>query len=66
MIDKSSLYQKPTDLPGGFLESCQPLADFVRSAVGKAYDEGFAAGRAASTLEHMQALTYKARPHSFS
>ena len=45
MMDK-----KPTELPAGYLEMMQPLAEWFMRQLVAAYDDGYSAGRADERL----------------
>lgn len=48
-------YEQPAQLPAGFLEVVQPLADWTMRQLISAYDDGYSAGRMdAARLEVMQ------------
>lgn len=44
------LYKKPTELPAGYLEMIQPLAEWFMRQLVAAYDDGYSAGRADERL----------------
>lgn len=44
------MYKQPTDLPAGYLEMLQPLAEWLRRQLVAAYDDGYTAGRADERL----------------
>lgn len=48
-------FERPTQLPAGFLEVVQPLADWTMKQLISAYDDGYSAGRMdAARLEVMR------------
>lgn len=47
---QDTFYAKPTELPAGFFEVCQPLAAWVLKSLVDAYDNGYSAGRTDSAL----------------
>lgn len=47
---KDTFYSKPTELPAGFFEVCQPLAAWVLKSLVDAYDNGYSAGRTDSAI----------------
>lgn len=44
------MYKQPTELPAGYLEMLQPLAEWLRRQLVAAYDDGYTAGRADERL----------------
>lgn len=44
------MYQQPTELPAGFIEMMQPLAEWLQRQLVAAYDAGYTAGRADERL----------------
>lgn len=52
---QDTFYCKPTELPAGFYEVCQPLAAWVLKSLVDAYDNGYSAGRTDSALLAAQA-----------
>lgn len=52
---KDTFYCKPTELPAGFFEVCQPLAAWVMRSLVDAYDNGYSAGRTDSAILASQA-----------
>ena len=48
-------FSRPSELPAGFLEIIQPLADWMMRQLVAAYDDGYSAGRMdAAHLECMR------------
>ena len=48
-------FKRPAQLPAGFLEVVQPLADWLMKQLVSAYDEGYSDGRMdAARLETMR------------
>lgn len=43
-------YSKPSELPAGYLEMMQPLAEWFMRQLVAAYDDGYSAGRADERL----------------
>jgi hypothetical protein len=56
---KENFYNKPTELPAGFFEVCQPLAAWVLKSLVDAYDNGYSAGRTDSAILAAQAKRAK-------
>lgn len=56
---KENFYNKPTELPAGFFEVCQPLAAWVLKSLVDAYDDGYSAGRTDSAILAAQAKRAK-------
>ena len=44
------MYKQPTELPAGYLEMMQPLAEWFMRKLVSAYDDGYSAGRADERL----------------
>ena len=44
------MYKTPTELPAGYLEMLQPLAEWFMRQLVSAYDDGYTAGRADERL----------------
>ena len=44
------MYKQPTELPAGYLEMLQPLAEWLKQQLIAAYDDGYTAGRADERL----------------
>lgn len=44
-------FQLPDELPGGFFEAVQPLADWVKKVMRDSYQSGYLAGKADSSRE---------------
>lgn len=44
------MYKKPTELPAGYLEMMQPLAEWFMRQLVAAYDDGYSDGRAEERL----------------
>lgn len=44
------MYKAPTELPAGYLEMLQPLAEWLMRKLVAAYDDGYTAGRADERL----------------
>lgn len=44
------MYKAPTELPAGYLEMLQPLAEWLMRKLVSAYDDGYTAGRADERL----------------
>lgn len=44
-------FHLPDELPGGFFEAVQPLADWVKKVMRDSYQSGYSAGRADSSTE---------------
>lgn len=43
-------YNKPTELPAGYLDVLQPLTEWLMRQLVAAYDDGYTAGRADERL----------------
>lgn len=56
---QENFYNKPTELPAGFFEVCQPLAAWVLKSLVDAYDNGYSAGRTDSAILAAQAKRLK-------
>ena len=56
---QENFYNKPTELPAGFYEVCQPLAAWVLKSLVDAYDNGYSAGRTDSAILAAQAKRVK-------
>lgn len=56
---QENFYNKPTELPAGFFEVCQPLAAWVLKSLVDAYDNGYSAGRTDSAILAAQAKRVK-------
>lgn len=56
---QENFYNKPTELPAGFFEVCQPLAAWVLKSLVDAYDNGYSAGRTDSAILAAQAKRAK-------
>jgi hypothetical protein len=56
---QDNFYNKPTELPAGFFEVCQPLAAWVLKSLVDAYDNGYSAGRTDSAILAAQAKRVK-------
>lgn len=53
-------FSRPSELPAGFLEIIQPLADWMMRQLVAAYDDGYSAGRMdAARLEVMRRTSPK-------
>lgn len=62
MIPDKHYFNPPEELPGGFLEIIQPLADWVMRQLVAAYDDGYSAGRMdAARLEVMKRTAHGAQ-----
>lgn len=48
------MYKAPTELPAGYLEMLQPLAEWLMRQLVAAYDDGYTAGRADERLLAMR------------
>lgn len=48
------MYKAPTELPAGYLEMLQPLAEWLMRKLVSAYDDGYTAGRADERLLAMR------------
>lgn len=50
------MYQKPNELPAGFLEVLQPLSEWLMRQQVAAYDAGYSAGRADERLLSLRSV----------
>lgn len=50
------LYEKPTELPAGYLEVLQPLSEWLMRQQVAAYDAGYSAGRADERLLSLRSV----------
>lgn len=50
------LYEKPTELPAGYLEVLQPLTEWLLRQQVAAYDSGYSAGRADERLLSLRSV----------
>lgn len=50
------MYKQPTELPAGYLEMMQPLAEWFMRKLVSAYDDGYSAGRADERLLALRRL----------
>lgn len=51
-------YAPPTQLPGGFWETQQPLADWLLCQLRAAYDAGYTDGRVAASVPRSELDVY--------
>ena len=49
-------YSQPKELPAGYLEMMQPLAEWFMRQLVTAYDDGYSAGRADERLLSMRSV----------
>lgn len=54
---RKPLYTAPDQMPGGFWDILQPLADWVMRQLVDAYDRGYTDGRADSARARCEART---------
>lgn len=52
-------YKSPAQMPGGFLETLQPLADWLMRQLVAAYDSGYTDGRADAAAARCEAAAHR-------
>lgn len=55
------MYQKPNELPAGYLEVLQPLAEWFMRKLVAAYDDGYTAGRADERLLSLRSVNLSSK-----
>lgn len=56
---RNPFYATPAQMPGGFWDILQPLADWVMRQLVAAYDRGYTDGRADSAAARCEASYYR-------
>lgn len=52
-------YKSPAQMPGGFWETLQPLADWLMRQLVAAYDSGYTDGRADAAAARCEAAAHR-------
>lgn len=56
---RKPFYNPPAQMPGGFWETLQPLADWLMRQLVAAYDSGYTDGRADAAAARCEASYYR-------
>ena len=62
MDKEKKFYQPPEEMPGGFWDVLQPLANWILRALKDAYQNGYYAGKAASSRTWLAIIDKKKPP----
>jgi hypothetical protein len=56
---RKPFYNSPAQMPGGFWETLQPLADWLMRQLVAAYDSGYTDGRAGAAAARCEAAAHR-------
>ncbi len=62
MDKEKKFYQPPEEMPGGFWDALQPLANWILRALKDAYQNGYYAGKADSSRTWLAIIDKKKPP----